>query len=146
MHISCETFRTQTAVLFPWGEFEKREYDEAIDWVWRGIDFDIRHNVVWLARWGAKPDALAEALDIAKKDFLTWPKLLPIYAHRFLAAEPCLSGNPVLSIKQTDIVYYGHDLPRYLLNEFVGRDYAPQRHGGVRRIEVWSDFAECLIS
>ncbi len=133
------------AVLFPWMDFDKREYDQSIDCVWRGIEFDIKNNVVWLERWGARPDTLSIAIDQAKKDFLRWPKLLPIYSHRFLAAEPCLSGNPVFSIKQTDIIYYGADLARYLLAEFVDTSYVPRSFENVRRIEVWSDFAECRI-
>jgi len=84
-------------------------------------------------------------LDIARSDFETWPKLLPIYGHRFLAAEPCRSGNPIFSIVQTDIVYYGANLPHYLLNEFIDRDYALPTHAQkIRKIDIWSDFAENL--
>ncbi len=130
-------------VFFPWSEFDKRTYDESIAWVLHGIEFDIEKDNLWLERWGKKPDTLPAALEIARKDFATWPKLLPIYAHRFLAAEPCRSGNPVFSIMQTDIIYYGSDLPHYLLNEFVDRDYALHTQAqNIRRIEIWSDFAE----
>jgi hypothetical protein len=130
-------------VLFPWLEFDKRRFDESIKWVLRGIEFDIENNQLWLARWGKKPEALPAALDIVRKDFETWPRLLPIYGHRFLAAQPCRSGNPTFSIWQTDIIYYGADLPHYLLNEFVDHDYALHtRAQTIRRIEVWSDFAE----
>jgi hypothetical protein len=130
-------------VLFPWFEFDKRRFDESIKWVLRGIEFDIENNQLWLARWGKKPEALSAALDIVRQDFATWPRLLPIYAHRFLAAQPCRSGNPIFSIMQTDIIYYGADLPRYLLNEFVDHDYALHTQAQpIRRIEVWSDFAE----
>jgi hypothetical protein len=90
-----------------------------------------------------RPGTLSAGLDIARKDFVTWPKLLPIYGHRFLAAQPCRAGNPVFSIKQTDIIYYGADLPHYLLNEFIDHDYALHvRAQKIRRIVVWSDFAE----
>ncbi len=44
---------------------------------------------------------------------------------------------------QTDIIYYGADLADYLLHEFVDRDYALHTQAQkIRRIEVWSDFAE----
>lgn len=130
-------------VFFPWSEFDKRRYDESVAWVLHGIEFDIEKDNLWLERWGKKPDTLPAALEIARKDFATWPKLLPIYAHRFLAAEPCRSGNPVFSIMQTDIIYYGSDLPHYLLNEFIDRDYALHTQAqNIRRIEIWSDFAE----
>lgn len=129
-------------VLFPWSEFDKQEYDDLIRWVQRGVEFDIEHDSLWLERWGEKPRTLSAALDIARKDFETWPKLLPIFGHRFLAAEPCRSGNPVFSIVQTDIIYYGADLAHYLLNEFVDHDHALHTSPDIRRIDVWSDFAE----
>jgi hypothetical protein len=129
--------------LFPWSEFDKRSYDESIAWVLRGVEFDVEMNGLWLERWGQKPGALSVALEIVRRDFQTWPRLLPISGHRFLVAEPRLSGNPVFSIWQTDIIYYGADLAHYLLNEFVDRDYALHTHAQkIRRIEVWSDFAE----
>jgi hypothetical protein len=129
-------------VLFPWSEFDKRKYDELIAWVQRGVEFDIEHDSLWLERWGEKPRSLPKALDIARKDFETWPKLLPICRHRFLPAEPCRSGNPVFSIWQTDVIYYGSDLGHYLLNEFVDRDHALHTSPEVRRIDVWSDLAD----
>lgn len=130
-------------VFFPWSEFEKKKYDETVKWVLSGIEFDIEKSQLWLGHWGKRPPTLSAALDIARKDFVTWPKLLPIHSHRFLAAQPCRSGNPIFSIKQSDIIYYGANLPHYLLNEFVDHDYA--RHTlptEIRRIKVWSDFAE----
>jgi hypothetical protein len=130
-------------VLFPWSNFDKRRYDDITRWVLQGIEFDIEQNHLWLERWATKPTALSAALDIARKDFETWPKLLPIYDHRFLAAEPCRSGNPVFSIMQTDIIYYGADLSHYLVHEFIDRDYVLHtRAQKIRKIDVWSDFAE----
>jgi hypothetical protein len=130
-------------VFFPWSDFHKQRYDESIRWVLHGIEFDIEKSDLWLERWGKRPVALSAALDIARKDFATWPKLLPLYGHRFLAAEPCLIGNPVFSIKQTDIIYYGADLPHYLLNEFVDHDHGLHTHlENIRKIDMWSDFAE----
>lgn len=125
-------------VFFPWSTFRKDDYDASMTWVWHGIAFDIEHGL-WLDRWGERPAGLAEAQEIAKADFVTWPPPLPIYGHRFLAAEPCRSGNPIFSIKQTDVIYYGSDLAHYLRNEFLPD---PQAQGEVRRIEVWSGFAE----
>ena len=80
---------------------------------------------------------------VARSDFLTWPELLPIFGHRYLAAEPCRSGNPVFSIYQLDIIYYGANLADYLMIEFLQDDYAEHMRGAhIQRIDVWSDFAE----
>ena len=52
------------------------------------------------------------------------------------------AGNPVFSIKQTDIIYYGADLGHYLLNEFVDQDYALHTHAQeIRKIRTWSFLA-----
>jgi hypothetical protein len=135
--------RDPGGVLFPWLDFDKRRYDEKIAWVLQGIEFDIEWNHLWIERWGKKPDTLSAALKVAKEDFETWPKLLPIYSHRFLVAEPCCEGNPVLSIMQTDIIYYGADLSHYLQNEFVEQNYAFHVSAQkIRRVDVWSDFVE----
>ena len=133
-------------VFFPWQNFDKRRYDESIAWVLHGIEFDIEHNGFWLERWGDKAQDLPAAVDIARRDFPAWPKLLPIFGHRFLAAEPCRGGNPVFSIMQTDIIYYGADLAHYLLHEFTPsgdrKDYLRHTYDQqIRRIDVWSDLA-----
>jgi hypothetical protein len=133
-------------VLFPWSDFDKRTYDESIRWVLHGIEFDIEKSNFWLSRWGEKPEALSAALDRVREDFQTWPKLLPIHSHRFLAAEPYSDGNPVFSIMQTDIIYYGANLAHYLLSEFVDHDFAFHVNAQkIRKIEMWSDFAECRL-
>jgi len=129
-------------MLFPWSRFQKTEYDAFIERVWHGIEFDIEHGA-WLDRSGPHPDVLTEAVDVVKADFATWPRLLPIYGHRFLPAEPCRVGNPVISINQMDIIYYDADLARYLMVEFLGEDHDTNTYGHqIERVDVWSDFAE----
>ena len=118
-----QSLRDPGRVLFPWSNFKKQEYDDKIRWVLQGIEFDIEHNKFWLDRWGKRRATLSVALEVARRDFETWPKLLPIFGHRFLPAEPCRSGNRVFSIMQTDIIYYGANLAHYLVNEFVDYDY-----------------------
>jgi hypothetical protein len=143
LRIYFKNLRDPGGVLFPWSNFDRQKYDDIIRWVLHGIEFDIEKNHFWLERWGERPEVLSAALDRAREDFQTWPKLLPIFAHRFLPAEPCCGGNPVFSIKQTDIIYYGANLAHYLFNEFVDRDYAFHTTAQkIRKIDVWSDFAE----
>ena len=50
--------------------------------------------------------------------------------------EPHLAGNPVLSVWQTDIIYYGFDLADYLRHEFRLRDRASEPKA-VRPIRFW---------
>ena len=134
--------RDPGGVLFPWKDFDRKAYDERMAWVWEGIEFDIDKNKDWLERWGARPDDLSAAIEIARRDFPNWPKLLPVYGHRFLAAEPCLPDNPVFSIVQTDIILYGANLAHYLVQEFLDSDDDGRNtyRQNPRAIAVWSNF------
>jgi hypothetical protein len=137
-----QNVRDPGGTLFPWASFTMEKYEETVGWVLHGIEFDVEHGL-WLERWGRRPHKLATAVALVRNDFATWPRLLPIYGHRFLAAEPCRTGNPVFSIVQTDIIYYGSDLGNYLMNEFISDP--PVEHLNykrIRRVDVWSDFAE----
>lgn len=91
--------------------------------------------------WGKRPDNVDDAKSIMRRDFATWPRLVPLFGHRFLVVDPCKSGNPVFSIMQTDIIYYGSNLGIYLINEFLGRrpereDWFPEEY-----IPIWHDLA-----
>jgi hypothetical protein len=50
--------------------------------------------------------------------------------------EPNLAGNPVFSVHQTDIIYYGFDLADYLRHDFhiPGREPWPEN---IRQIRFW---------
>lgn len=80
--------------------------------------FDIEHNSFWDPEWGPKPESADEAKVIATKAVGKAPGLIPVFSHRYLPAEPCEQGNPVLSVYQTDIIVYGADLPTYFAHEF----------------------------
>jgi hypothetical protein len=56
--------------------------------------------------------------------------------HRMMPDEPREAGNPVFSVHQTDIIYYGFDLLDYLRNEFKLRDRDPWPEK-VRPIRFW---------
>lgn len=113
---------------------------EQLDWPARGICFDIEHNDFWMDEWGAKPKNLDAAFALARKEIALAPKLIPVYSHRFLPSEPCDSGNPVFSVFQTDIIYYGFDLASYFANEFK-TTRAELAATQPREITFWSKFA-----
>lgn len=101
----------------------QERYDDIVD----GLLFDVVHNNLWPPEWGEKPVA-EEAQKVHIVSLVAAaPKLIPIFGHRFLLAEPCQSGNPVISIHQSDMIIYGTDLLNYFLVEFgdlVGVDDA----------------------
>ncbi len=77
------------------------------------------------------------------------PKLIPVFGHRYLLAEPCAAGNPVLSIYQSDMVIYAVDLYDYFLVEFgeligernIGHSRLTQvKYAAYQTIPFWGDF------
>lgn len=128
---------------FPnWREPDSAAIRCQLAWPFEGLAFDIEHNAFWSHTWGPRPRQLEEALDIARVHVADAPRLIPIAGHRYLPAEPLSAGNPVLSVYQTDVIYYGHDLATYLRCEFDQLPYADAVHQTVRRIRFWSDLVD----
>lgn len=108
-----------------------------------GICLDIRSNAFWYSGWGRMPRFLRRRLAIARQSIRQAPRLIPVYGHRYIPDRPSLPGNPVFSIVQTDIIYYGKNLISYLINEFLGMKVLDKTEvGEYRRIEFWSDLAD----
>jgi hypothetical protein len=122
---------------FPdWRSGDDVRLREWLDVPRRGVLFDVEHNGFWLEEWGRKPENLADAMSAASAHVLTAPRLIPVYSHRMMPDEPHLPGNPVLSVHQTDIIYYGFNLADYLRHEFglPGREKWPEV---LRPIPFW---------
>ncbi len=112
--------------------------------IWEGIEFDIKNNSFWYEDWGEKPNSFCEQIQIAKKHFKKYPKLIPIFVHRYIPETPSKEGNPIFSVWQTDIIYYGLNLEHYFSHEFHyadSKDYKLTQYPQ-RKIEFWSDIAE----
>ena len=121
----------------------EQEVTDRINWPLEGMFFDISNNVFWDSRWGEKPVKFEEQKEIAIINYKQYPKLIPIYSHRYIPDVPHEAGNPVFSVYQMDIIYYGFDLATYFRNEFhiklpeyLEIPYAP------KVIEFWSEQAE----
>ncbi len=121
----------------------------AYEWLVDGLLFDVQHNNLWLESWGAKPSTAEEQETRVRELVNAAPKLIPIYGHRYLLAEPCKAGNPVLSIYQSDMIVYGVNLHNYFLSEFgelAGVEghgsfqLTPEQYEEVQEIPFWGDF------
>ena len=113
----------------------------ALAWPFEGLLFDVEENDLWWPEWGERPASPQHRAEVLRFVVAAAPKLVPLYSHRYLPASPAKSGNPVFSIYQSDIIYYGSDLANYLEREFGDRDKplgAP-----LRQIPFWSRFADC---
>lgn len=116
---------------------DEQHVRKMLSWPVEGLLFDVEVNGVWFSEWGERPKATSQALELVRQRLARVPRLVPIYRHRYIPAAPEPTGAPVLSVYQTDIIYYGTDLADYCAHEFLGRA------GGrdpVRRVPFWSDF------
>ncbi len=113
-----------------------------LDWPLEGMLFDIESNNFWANKWGSKPDKYADQASIAKKYFETYPRLIPIFSHRYISSRPNEIGNPIISVHQMDIIYYGNDLATYFANEFhfvLPESFEIPKEPKMT-IEFWSDY------
>jgi hypothetical protein len=111
---------------------------QALAWPFEGLLLDIEHGL-WWPHLGERPDTAEKRVEVLRAAIAAAPRLIPILGHRYLPAEPNESGNPVLSVHQHDIIYYGRDLTDYFDREF---HRTPGPFGSMRRIRFWSDFIE----
>jgi hypothetical protein len=123
-----------------WRDGDPAELRRMLDWPVEGVLFDVERNAMWDRSWGPRPDAVSERLAVAGRHLASVPQLVPVYAHRYLPAGG--TGHPVLSVYQTDIIYYGLDLADYIHQEFGGpglsrTDPAWQP---VATVPFWRDF------
>jgi hypothetical protein len=79
----------------------------------------------WPTAWGERPGRVEVAVARARKRLAEVPVMVPVYAHRFLPSGRGTAGHPVLSMRGSDIVYYGVDLLDYIGQEF--REPRPER-------------------
>jgi hypothetical protein len=112
-----------------------------LDWPFEGLLFDVEHNVLWWPEWGEKPASPDARKEVLRSVVAHAPKLIPLIGHRYLPEEPHEGGNPVFSVYQSDVIYYGANLTDYFEREFTGGDYRP-RLDQMKRIRFWSDLVE----
>ena len=112
----------------------------ALKWPLEGLLFDVEQNGLWWPEWGKRPDQALARAEIVTNAVRTAPPLIPIIGHRYLPSEPGESGNPVFSVYQSDIIYYGRDLADYFERELnpSGMPFA----GPTRYIPFWSDMVD----
>ncbi|MDN5916968.1 MAG: hypothetical protein L0I76_17990 [Pseudonocardia sp.] len=107
-----------------------------------GVLFDVQHDGTWHHSWGERPADPEMALETARVQLERVPQMVPVYAHRCLPAGRGTFGHPVLSIWQTDIIYYGMDLADYVHQEFggPGMDRTDERWDPQGTVAFWLDF------
>lgn len=102
---------------FDWFKSSAEEIQRKLDWPYEGFLFDVRHNDLWWPEWGPKPISGAEQAATLSEVIAKAPKLIPLFGHRYLPETPFESGNPVFSVWQSDVIYYGENLADWILRE-----------------------------
>jgi hypothetical protein len=124
-----------------WRNGDSAELRDFLDWPAHGVLFDVEHNSFWHDRWGQRPADSRSAMEIARRMLASVAKMIPVYGHRYLPAGRGTFRHPVLSMYQTDIIYYGLDLADYIDREFSGAtpgecaEVSPQA-----TVEFWREF------
>src|SRR5437868_3958640 len=126
-----------TGFGFPnWRSGDERALREQLALPLHGILFDVERDGFWLPEWGSRPEELDEAKELVRAHVRAAPTLIPVNCHRMMPDGPHMAGNPILSVHQTDIIYYGFDLEDYLRHEFNLADRKPWP-ATVKAIEFW---------
>ncbi|MBF4696057.1 SMI1/KNR4 family protein [Fusibacter ferrireducens] len=113
-----------------------------LNWPLEGMNFDIKNNYFWYEGWGEKPESVDEAIAICEKNYRFVPQMIPIYSHRYIPSDPFEVGNPIFSIYQTDIIYYGNNLASYFEVEFNNKDQQFIDFNRIKKIKFWSEIME----
>lgn len=111
--------------FYNWRDFSEKNISEIknkmTNYIIEGILFDIEYNDFWIDKWGDMPKSLKDKALILETELEKAPKLLPIFKHRFMVAETFSVGidSPIISIVQSDIIFFGHNMTEYLEIEFL---------------------------
>ncbi|MGI5196310.1 hypothetical protein ACQEVY_22115 [Streptomyces sp. CA-288835] len=111
-----------------WRDGDAEELAERLAWPIDGVLFDVEHSGFWHPERDPRPASTQDALKVARTYLAKVPVMVPIYSHRCLLADPNRTGTPVLSMHQTDIIYYGTDLVDYFHHEFGRPVPTPEDH------------------
>jgi len=124
-----------------WRDESEERIRERLNWPLEGLLVDVEENGFWMKQWGERPASLQQALQIAAEQYQQAPALIPIYSHRYIPSTPHRRGNPVFSVYQTDIIYYGADLSAYFRAEFGIKKGKEDDQAKEKFIPFWSEIA-----
>lgn len=128
-----------------WRNGDPEDLRHKLAWPIEGVIFDVEHNAYWHGGWGERPAESAAAVELAREHLSTVPTLVPVYSHRYLPAGRGAPSHPVLSVYQTDIIYYGMNLLDYVYQEFSagpGINRSESQWQPQATVPFWREFLE----
>jgi hypothetical protein len=126
---------------FDWIDGTHEEIELLLRWPAESFMFDVLENGLWWQEWGPSPPSSSGKIGRVTELLADAPRLIPLGGHRYIPETPSESGNPVFSVYQSDIIYYGADLADWILREehgwSAGRLIDPSHPP--KEIPLWSE-------
>ena len=126
--------------FYNWRNIMQNNIDFIMQMIMRPIkDIDnMAEEVYWCDGWGDEPENELIIAKEVRKRLNKAPKILPIYAHRYMPM--LLNDNPpIVYIHGIDIIYYGESLEDYLKIEFDKKRQEEIDFKNIKYIPFWSD-------
>jgi hypothetical protein len=112
-----------------------------LEWPLRGLLTSVERGFLWWREWGERPDSQNAREEVVRSVVSRAPKLIPLIGHRYLPEQPHEAGNPVFSLRHSDVIYCGANLADYFDREFEGWDHHPLP-AQIKYIPFWSDLVQ----
>ena len=126
--------------FYNWRDFSEKNVEFILQALNRPFNdfYNEASEIYWNDDWGEEPETDEEIQEIIRDKLLSAPKLIPIYAHRYISM---INGNtnPIFSIHGIDIIIYGESLDDYLTVEFGEKSQSDINFSNVLDVPFWSE-------
>ena len=126
--------------FYNWRDFSKKNIQYIMNTIARPKKdfFNNASEVYWNDEWGEEPKDNKEIEKVVRTKLANAPKLIPIYAHRYI---PMLEGgtNPIFSIHGLDVICYGKNIDDYFQIEFGEKKQESIEYCKIKKIPFWSE-------
>jgi len=108
-----------TPSFYHW-QTDNAAIEDATEALVDGLLWEVAQGQTWHPSWGQRPATVATQQVRLQEVMQLAPSLIPIFhRNRYLLAEPCEEGNPVLSIHQSDVIILSANFRDYLIHELL---------------------------
>ncbi|WP_280437694.1 hypothetical protein [Nocardia carnea] len=126
-----------------WRDGASEDLQRHLEWPVDVAIWQVEQEGFWPRCWGERPADPAEAVARARQRLQGAPRLVPVYARRFLPAGRGNWGHPVLSVwRLGDTICYGGDLNMWVRLEFTerGDDWRSEEWKSRVTVPFWRDY------
>lgn len=120
-----------------WRSADPLAVRNALNWPVDGLLFDVEHNGYWRPEWPQRPDAIADALEVAYGALRRAPQLVPLHGTYYLPDASEDAGHPVLDVFRSAVRPVGADLVDWVERSFGSG--ASSRCDPKATVRFWSD-------